>query len=105
MHKGDVGSCHYFAFIRNRYDKDYWWEFNDESCHLRNKDDVLRSASGKICNDFRVQNNKLFERKKSNTCNAYMLFYIRKSKSKEMLDPPSKNEIPPSLLAKFDDEK
>ena len=105
MHKGDVGSGHYFAYIRNRHDKDYWWEFNDESCHLRNKDYVLKSASGKICSDFRVQNNKLFERKKCNTCNAYMLFYIRESESEEMLDPPTKDEIPPSLLAKFDDER
>lgn len=67
MHKGEVSSGHYFAYIRNRVDKDYWWEFNDACVWLRDKNYVLKSASGQICSDFRVMDNKLHERKKTNT--------------------------------------
>ena len=107
MHKGTVNGGHYFTYIRNRNSKDIndqWWEFNDENVLLRDRDYVLKSASGQIGSDFRVIDNVLHERKKNNTCSAYLLFYIREAEAKVILTPPTKDEIPKHLLEKFNNE-
>ncbi len=108
VHSGDLNAGHYYAFIKPA--KDGWfYRYDDDKVTKATMREVLEDNFGgefllpnghAAPSTFRGKPAKPIQRQNS----AYMLVYIRESREESVLLPVTKEDTPPHLQKKLDEE-
>lgn len=86
VHNGRIGGGHYYAYLRTSTSPQ-WYKFNDSH--------VTKATVEEAVNDNFGGYNSIDVEK---TYSAYMLIYIRRSESEELMKPVDDNEVPERLI-------
>jgi ubiquitin carboxyl-terminal hydrolase 7 len=104
VHSGDLNAGHYYAFIKPT--KDGWfYKYDDDKVTKATMREVLEENFG---GEYLLPNGSVAMRGKTKPIirqmSAYMLVYIRQSRLDEVLLPVTKEDTPPHLQKKLDEE-
>ncbi|KAL4929658.1 ubiquitin-specific protease UBP15 [Aspergillus undulatus] len=97
VHSGDLNAGHYFAFLKPTKDG-YWYRFDDDRVTRATDKEVLEENYG---GEYELPNGAPGVRQPytrglstKRSTNAYMLVYVRKSRSDDVLLPITKDDVP-----------
>jgi ubiquitin carboxyl-terminal hydrolase 7 len=100
VHSGDLNAGHYFAFLKPTKDG-YWYRFDDDRVTRATDKEVLEENYG---GEYELPNGTVGVRQPytrglstKRSTNAYMLVYIRKSRSDDVLFPITTEDVPPHI--------
>ena len=104
VHSGDLNAGHYYAFIKPT--KDGWfYKYDDDKVTKATMREVLEENFG---GEYLLPNGTVAMRGKTKPIirqmSAYMLVYIRQSRLDDVLLPVTKEDTPPHLQKKLDEE-
>lgn len=104
VHSGDLNAGHYYAFIKPS--KDGWfYKYDDDKVTKATMREVLEENFG---GEYLLPNGTVAMRGKTKPIirqmSAYMLVYIRQSRLDDVLLPVTKEDTPPHLQKKLDEE-
>ena len=108
IHSGDFNAGHYYAFLKPTKDG-HWYKFDDDRV---TRATVKESLDENFGGEYTNMTNGLGQRQPymrgystKRTMNAYMLVYIRKSRSDDVLVEVKEEDIPAHLERRLTEEK
>ncbi|KAL3478386.1 hypothetical protein BJX99DRAFT_224406 [Aspergillus californicus] len=108
VHSGDLNAGHYFAFLKPTKDG-FWYRFDDDRVTRATDKEVLEENYG---GEYELPNGVTGVRQPytrglstKRSTNAYMLVYIRKTRSDEVLFPITKDDIPNHIETRLVEER
>ncbi|KAL3445864.1 hypothetical protein BJX65DRAFT_280503 [Aspergillus insuetus] len=108
VHSGDLNAGHYFAFLKPTKDG-YWYRFDDDRVTRATDKEVLEENYG---GEYELPNGTVGVRQPytrglstKRSTNAYMLVYIRKSRSDDVLLPITTEDVPPHIEKRLVEER
>ncbi|KAL7275777.1 ubiquitin-specific protease ubp15 [Rhizina undulata] len=108
VHSGDLNAGHYYAFLRPQKDGDFFKFDDDRVTRATMKETMDENFGGDYApgvNGARMRNQYTRAISVKRSMNAYMLVYLRKTKIDEILVPVDKEDTPPHLEQKINEEK
>jgi hypothetical protein len=95
VHSGGLDAGHYYAFLKPTKDGD-WYRFDDDRVNRVTEKEVLEENYGgeyeNANGGVRQPYTRTYSTKRS--MNAYMLVYVRKTRSDDVLLPIEKDDVP-----------
>ncbi|KAL3462575.1 hypothetical protein BJX64DRAFT_258975 [Aspergillus heterothallicus] len=108
VHSGDLNAGHYFAFLKPTKDG-FWYRFDDDRVTRATDKEVLEENYG---GEYELPNGTAGVRQPytrglsaKKSTNAYMLVYIRKSRSDEVLLPITTEDVPSHIEQRLVEER
>ncbi|KAL4789589.1 hypothetical protein BDV19DRAFT_373829 [Aspergillus venezuelensis] len=108
VHSGDLNAGHYFAFLKPTKDG-HWYRFDDDRVTRATDKEVLEENYG---GEYELPNGAPGVRQPytrglstKRSTNAYMLVYVRKSRSDEVLLPITKSDVPDHIEKRLAEER
>ncbi|KAL4939277.1 hypothetical protein BDV06DRAFT_199293 [Aspergillus oleicola] len=108
VHSGDLNAGHYFAFLKPTQDG-HWYRFDDDRVTRATDKEVLEENYG---GEYELPNGVPGVRQPytrglstKRSTNAYMLVYVRKSRSNEVLLPITKDDVPDHIEKRLVEER
>lgn len=108
VHSGDLNAGHYFAFLKPTKDG-HWYRFDDDRVTRATDKEVLEENYG---GEYELPNGSVGVRQPytralstKRSTNAYMLVYVRKSRSDDVLLPITKEDVPTHIEKRLVEER
>ncbi|KAL2825982.1 hypothetical protein BDW59DRAFT_145700 [Aspergillus cavernicola] len=108
VHSGDLNAGHYFAFLKPTKDG-FWYRFDDDRVTRATDKEVLEENYG---GEYELPNGAAGVRQPytrglstKRSTNAYMLVYIRKTRSDDVLVPILEEDVPPHIEQRLVEER
>ncbi|KAL0485464.1 ubiquitin carboxyl-terminal hydrolase [Acrasis kona] len=108
VHSGDLSGGHYYAFMKPIAGSDQWYKFDDERVYKVKEHDAVEENYGGTADE---KKNKYFwlnstgHNMYKKFTNAYMLLYIRKADTNEILQKVEDHDVPDHLQTRFKQER
>ncbi|KAI0908993.1 cysteine proteinase [Ustulina deusta] len=105
VHSGDLNAGHYYAFLKPN--KDGWfYKFDDDKVTKATMRETLEENFGGEYKSTLIPPRPAFQKRTPimRQMNAYMLVYIRESRLDQVLTPVNKEDSPPHLQKRLDEE-
>ncbi|EPS34506.1 hypothetical protein PDE_09470 [Penicillium oxalicum 114-2] len=104
VHSGSLDAGHYYAFLKPTRDG-HWYRFDDDRVNRATEKEVLEENYGGEYefanggNGVRQPYTQKYSTKRS--MNAYMLVYVRKTRSEQVLPPITKEDVPAHIAERL----